>query len=74
MAPTITLARNITYVIGGQISLDATFVGGESPTTGEPVTERSTISVIQPSGKWDDAQVLAEVQKKYPSAKVAWLE
>lgn len=72
MKTTITLARIVTYALGGKISLQATFVGGEAPATGEPVTEGATIAVSQPAGKWDDAQVLAEVQKQYPDAVVAW--
>ena len=68
----ITLTRQITYIIGGQITLLASFVGGADPETGQPVTKGASIAVSQPAGKWDDAQVLAEVQKKYPDATVAW--
>lgn len=75
MAPTqVTLQRVIAYTIGGPISLQASFTGGADPETGEPVTKSASISVSQPAGKWDDAQVLAEVQKKYPDAVVAWAE
>lgn len=72
MKTTITLTRLITYVIGGPISLQATFTGGEDPQTGEPVTKIAGIAVSQPAGKWDEAQVLAEVQKQYPDATVEW--
>ncbi len=72
MKTEITLQRVITYTIGGLISLSAKFVGGVSPTTGEPVTESAQIAVVQPPGTWDDAEVLAEVQKQYPDATVEW--
>ena len=72
MKTLITLTRQITYIIGGPISLLATFVGGADPENGEPVTKSASIAVSQPAGKWDDAQVLAEVQKKYPDATVQW--
>lgn len=68
----IILSRAITFVIGGPISLQATFTGGESPQTGAPMTEGASIALTQPSEKWNEDDAIAEVRKRYPDADVAW--
>lgn len=74
MKTLITLVRAISYALDGPISVPGS-TKSDNPVGGDPIVlEGGTYSCPQPAGDWGDDDVLAGIQKAYPTCNVVWAE